>query len=66
MTAIAMNSLWTYIQSMALTDRNKQWLADRLIESKTVAKNEVDLSLEDISAGRVHSYNSVEDLINDI
>lgn len=35
MTTVAMNNLWTYIQSMMLSDRNKQWLADRLIESKS-------------------------------
>lgn len=35
MSTIAVNNLWIYIQSMMLSDRNKQWLADRLIESKT-------------------------------
>lgn len=35
MSTAALNNLWIYIQSMALSDRNKQWLADRLIESKT-------------------------------
>ena len=28
-----MESLWTYIQSLSLSSRNKQWLAERLIES---------------------------------
>lgn len=35
MSTAALNNLWIYIQSMALSDRNKQWLADRLIESKS-------------------------------
>ena len=35
MSTVALNNLWIYIQSMMLSDRNKQWLADRLIESKT-------------------------------
>lgn len=29
-----MTHLWNFIQSMSLSNRNKQWLADRLIESK--------------------------------
>ena len=35
MSTAALNNLWMYIQGMALSDRSKQWLADRLIESKT-------------------------------
>lgn len=35
MTTLALNNLWAFIQSMMLSDRNKQWLADRLVESKT-------------------------------
>lgn len=35
MTTAALSNLWNCIQGMALSDRNKQWLADRLIESKT-------------------------------
>lgn len=40
MTNIALNNLWTYIESMSLSNRNKQWLADKLIESKTENKRE--------------------------
>lgn len=35
MSTAALNNLWAYIQGMALSDSDKQWLADRLIESKT-------------------------------
>ena len=67
MSNAALTNLWNYIQGMALSDRNKQWLADRLIESKTKAeKNELDLAMEDIREGRVISYNSLDDLIKDI
>lgn len=67
MSNAALTNLWNYIQSMALSDRNKQWLADRLIESKSAAKkNELDLSIEDIHEGHIISYNSLEDLIKDI
>lgn len=66
MSNAALTNLWNYIQGMALSDRNKQWLADRLIESKTKEKNELDLAMEDIREGRVSSYNSLDDLIKDI
>lgn len=39
MSNAALINLWNYIQSMSLSDRNKQWLADRLIESKSSAKD---------------------------
>lgn len=32
MTAAALNNLWTYIQTLSLTKRNREWLADKLIE----------------------------------
>lgn len=39
MSTTALTNLWNYIQGMSLSDRNKQWLADRLIESKSTSKN---------------------------
>lgn len=41
MTNIALHNLWNYIDSMSLTNRNKQWLADKLIESKKESKREM-------------------------
>ena len=38
MSTAALNNLWTYIESMSLSNRSKQWLADKLIESKTPKK----------------------------
>ena len=32
MSTVALNNLWTYIESMGLSARNRKWLADRLIE----------------------------------
>lgn len=40
MTSTALNNLWAYIDSISLSDRNKQWLADKLIESKKKSKKE--------------------------
>lgn len=48
-------NLWNYILGMSLSDRNKQWLADRLIESKTNTKSrKAELDLErKIERGRI-------------
>ena len=32
MTTGALNNLWTYIQSLSLTKKNREWLAARLVE----------------------------------
>ena len=32
MTTVAMNNLWTYIQGLSLSQRNRNWLADKLVE----------------------------------
>lgn len=40
MTSTALNNLWAYIDSISLSDKNKQWLADKLIESKKKSKKE--------------------------
>jgi len=34
MSTVALNNLWIYIQSLALTNSNKDWLASKLMESK--------------------------------
>lgn len=35
MTQVALDNLWTYLQSLQLTQRNRQWLAERLIVPQT-------------------------------
>lgn len=32
MTTVALNALWTYIESLGLSAKNRKWLADKLIE----------------------------------
>ena len=42
----AMNNLWNYIQGLSLSDSDRQWLADRLVEgaeAKQIAKSEKEL-----------------------
>ncbi|MBR4269567.1 MAG: hypothetical protein IKQ47_07285 [Prevotella sp.] len=36
MNAVAMNNLWTYLQGLSLTAKNKKWLSERLLEPKAV------------------------------
>jgi len=35
MSAVQIEGLWSYIQTLALSNYNKQWLAERLVESAT-------------------------------
>ena len=32
MTAVALNNLWTYIQGLSLKRKDREWLADKLVE----------------------------------
>lgn len=46
MNTATINSLWGYLQSLSLSNRNKQWLAEKLIES-TKAKV-ADYTIEEL------------------
>lgn len=37
MSTVQIEGLWSFIQTLALSNRNKQWLADRLIESTSTS-----------------------------
>ena len=44
MTALAIDKLWRFLQSLSLTASNERWLAERLLESanaKTVSSESV-------------------------
>lgn len=71
MSNAALVNLWNYIQGMALSDRNKQWLADRLIESKSSSKGEkkaleleknIEQGREEIRKGECVTCKSKEEL----
>ena len=32
MSTIELNNLWTYIESIGLSNKNRKWLADKLVE----------------------------------
>ena len=45
MTTVAMENLWTYIQGLNLSRRNKTWLQERLQESKEAQEKRKDPTL---------------------
>ena len=47
-----MESLWQYIQSLSLSERNRVWLADKLLEGTRKEEEETEyISKEEILAG---------------
>ena len=34
MTAVALNNLWTYIEGLSLKQKDREWLASKLLEPK--------------------------------
>ena len=69
MSNTALTNLWNYIQSMSLSDSNKQWLADRLMESKSSAKDKqktlemkIEQGREEIRKGECTTCRSKEEL----
>ena len=48
----SMESLWQYIQSLSLSERNRVWLADKLLEGTRKEEEETEyISKEEILAG---------------
>lgn len=71
----SMESLWQYIQSLSLSERNRIWLADKLLEgtrkeeeeTEYISKEEIlvgiDAGLKDMKAGRTRS---AEELLEEL
>ena len=38
MTTVALNNLWTYLKGLKLSQKDREWLADKLIEPTDDAK----------------------------
>lgn len=68
MPSLALNNLWTYIEGLQLSKRNKKWLADKLTESiesspsADQVKREWEEAFSEIENGQLHEYGSVEEL----
>lgn len=66
MTTIAMNNLWTYIESLGLSARNRKWLAEKLLApspSETELNATTIKAIEDVKAGKTYKATSVDDLL---
>ena len=56
MTTVALNALWTYIESLGLSAKNRKWLADKLIEpTKSRTKATSSSSLRNAFSGNWES-----------
>jgi len=69
MNAATINGLWAYLQTLSLSNRNKQWLADKLVESMTPQTEpytveelnmHLDESEKDFENGDVMSMNEAD------
>ncbi len=70
-TLATMKGLWSVIQSMSLTESNKRWLADKLIEpvkakTEDISYPALDRALEDVKKGNVFYADSVEELMEQL
>ena len=74
MTTVALNGLWTYIQTLKLSKRNRKWLAEKLMEcddnvaddteyinSSPAMLNIIEKGRREIAEGNVETI-SVDDL----
>lgn len=65
MSTIQMESLWQFIQSLSLSQKNRRWLADRLVNcnaSNAEMPNAKTLqAIKEAKEGKTTSYTSFED-----
>lgn len=72
MSTVQLEYLWQYIQSLGLSKKNRQWLADKLVapvaetEEKIAGKKtEYQLAWEDAEEGRVSEpFTTSDELFN--
>lgn len=65
MKQLALNNLWIYIQSLQLSQRNRKWLSDKLIEpvvdEKSQKEREWDEALYEMEQGMGEVYTNSND-----
>ena len=64
MSTVQIESLWQYIQTLSLSNKNKKWLADRLLESSKVenSANATTMNaIKEAKEGKVTSFASIDD-----
>ena len=74
MTTVAMNNLLNYIAGLNLSQRNRQWLAERIvnlpskekISSRTKMDSSYERSMRDIKEGRIEKFASSEEMFHSL
>lgn len=64
MSTVQIESLWQYIQTLSLSNKNKKWLAERLLENVAAdsSANATTLkAIKEAEEGKVTSFSSIED-----
>lgn len=67
MTTAALNNLWQYLQNLSLTDNNKRWLAQKLIEPQGELKlfnSKTKAAIEEIEKGQVTVCHTWEEFLD--
>ena len=73
MTTVALNNLWNYLQGLALTKKDRDWLAGKLQEPKINAKDPTYMTKEEFFAsldeaeeqyrhGKCKTFSNLEDM----
>lgn len=66
MTTLAINKLWSFLQSLSLTAKNERWLAERLLESADVKSKKEDNVVSEASWGKYKLSQEIMDMtLND-
>lgn len=73
----SVENLWRYIESLSLSERNRKWLAEKLLdtveeeETESISKEEIlagiEAGLKDVKAGRTRPAEELlEELRNEL
>lgn len=62
-TTISLDALWQFLSSLSLSNSNKEWLAERLIESKTSPDDEW---IDEMSGSLADDPRSMDEIYNEI
>lgn len=78
MTTVALNNLWTYLQGLSLSQKDRNWLAGKLIEptaddtktakQKAYVKESLTRALKEVEAAKRegHKLQTLDDFIKEL
>ena len=78
MTTVALNNLWTYLQGLSLSQKDRNWLAGKLIEptandaktakQKAYVKESLTRALKEVEAAKRegHKLQTLDELIKEL